>query len=299
LNLNIDVGAHEYPVDDTLTVLKKSVSLRCNNIPDVSDKRIGILFSGGVDCSVLASLAHLTLPNDFQIDLFNVAFENNRILASSSYEVPDRISGRISYQELCELYPKRKFNFYPIDIPNSRYYAARSRVVSLMNPNNSVMDLSIAIALWFASSVENECRIVLVGSGADEQLGGYSRHRNAWDVGGREQLIKELQLDIDRIPCRNLGRDDRCISDQGKEARFPFLDEDVVSYLSELPIESKMDMTLPRGQGEKRLLRLVARKLGFSDQVAFLPKRAIQFGARTAKLEVDGPNHGNEKISHI
>ena len=48
-----------------------------------------------------------------------------------------------------------------------------------------------------------------------------------------------------------------------------------------LPVQ--LDLTLPRGVGEKRLLREVASILG-CHVAAALPKRAIQFGSRMAKL---------------
>jgi len=93
-----------------------------------------------------------------------------------------------------------------------------------------------------------------------------------------------MQMDLDRISRRNLGRDDRCISDHGREARFPYLDERVVNFLNSLPVWKKADMRKPRGEGEKVLLRLAARKMGLSKST-FLPKRAIQFGSRIAKLK--------------
>lgn len=69
-----------------------------------------------------------------------------------------------------------------------------------------------------------------------------------------------------------------------RSCRFPYLDEEVVSFLSSLPVWEKTDLSLPRGVGEKLLLRLAARRLGLG-QSAVLPKRAIQFGSRIAKME--------------
>lgn len=66
--------------------------------------------------------------------------------------------------------------------------------------------------------------------------------------------------------------------------RFPYLDEDVVSFLNTLPVWEKADLSLPRGFGEKLLLRLAAVELGLGPS-AVLPKRAMQFGSRIAKLE--------------
>jgi len=70
--------------------------------------------------------------------------------------------------------------------------------------------------------------------GADELFGGYRRHRTALNVEGWNGLRNELQLDLARISTRNLGRDNRIISDHGCQGRLPYLDESVVSYVSSL-----------------------------------------------------------------
>jgi len=105
-------------------------------------------------------------------------------------------------------------------------------------------------------------KILLSGVGADEQMAGYGRHRTTYQRGGYETLRAELQMEVGRLWKRNLGRDDRCLSDHGKEARFPYLDEDVMAYLETLPLEEKCDMTRPLGEGDKLVLRKVARMIG-------------------------------------
>lgn len=126
-------------------------------------------------------------------------------------------------------------------------------------------------------------KILISGVGADEQLAGYGRHRTTFQRGGYDELRSELKMEVGRLWTRNLGRDDRCLSDHGKEARFPFLDEDVVAYLERLPVDRKCDMSEVPGVGDKRLLREVARMIGV-EFCSTLVKRAIQFGSRIAKV---------------
>ncbi|KAK3745284.1 hypothetical protein QZH41_013946 [Actinostola sp. cb2023] len=140
-------------------------------------------------------------------------------------------------------------------------------------------------------------QVLLVGMGADEQLGGYARHRTKFNQQGWLGLVHEMEMEVNRISERNLGRDDRCISDHGREARFPFLDEQVVSFLSSLPVWLKADPRLPRGTGEKILLRKSAKLLGLTSS-AVLPKRAIQFGSRIAKLE-SNKEKGSDKCTRL
>jgi asparagine synthetase B (glutamine-hydrolysing) len=111
----------------------------------------------------------------------------------------------------------------------------------------------------------------------------------------------QIQLDIDRLPTRNLGRDDRIISSHSVEARYPYLSLTFIDYVSSLPIETKMDFRLaePRSDGDvalgdKMLLRLAARRLGL-EQAAYRKKRAMQFGARSAKMEIEDRRPGGAR----
>ncbi|KAG6030931.1 hypothetical protein E4U19_000170 [Claviceps sp. Clav32 group G5] len=296
-----------------------------------SDARVAVLFSGGLDCTVLARLASDLLPGDQPIDLLNVAFENPRIASQHKglsqdelYELcPDRITGRKSFAELVQACPLRRFCLVTVNVPFTLTSEHRTEVVELMYPHGTEMDLSIAFALYFAARGEGLCqssvdsrqalpykttaRVLLSGLGADELFGGYVRHATAYSRRGYEGLVEELQLDVSRLGKRNLGRDDRVMARWEKEVRFPFLDEDFVRWAIGLSVEEKCDFAHSEVEGEsegeghalpepgKRILRLLAQELGMIE-VAREKKRAIQFGARTAKME-SGKVKGTTLIS--
>ena len=79
--------------------------------------------------------------------------------------------------------------------------------------------------------VKSKSKIVFSGLGADEVFGGYARYKTAFERGGIKEMEVEMSLDIDRLWHRNMSRDDRVISVNGKEARFPYLDYNLIRYL--------------------------------------------------------------------
>ncbi|KAI5862647.1 asparagine synthase-domain-containing protein [Durotheca rogersii] len=281
------------------------------------DVRVAVLFSGGLDCTVLARLAHEFVPCSQEIDLINVAFENPRQVAINKtlahreagdiYEAcPDRATGRKAFAELKSVCPDRRWRFIAVNVPFEEAMSHKPRIVSLMHPHNTEMDLSIAFALYFSARGIGHCyvdkpdweptppvvatpsRVLLSGLGADELFGGYARHEAAFKAGGYARVIDELKLDISRIGQRNLGRDDRVMAHWGKEVRFPYLDEELVRFAISSPVWEKCDFQNPSHPAvidpAKRILRVLADKLGIPG-VAREKKRAIQFGSRTAKME--------------
>jgi asparagine synthetase B (glutamine-hydrolysing) len=334
-------------------MLQRSLRLRIQNIPDPpqwspdDEVKIAVLFSGGLDCTVLARLAHDILPISEPIDLLNVAFENPRVAAAAAAkspaaftppyeECPDRITGRQSHAELQQICPGRHWRFIAIDIPYMQTLEHRDEIKRLMRPHNTEMDLSIACALYFASrgegrvpnsqtlalttSYSTSARVLLSGLGADELFAGYTRHAIAFSRRGFQGLIDEIDLDVSRLGKRNLGRDDRVISHWGREARYPYLDEEFLAWALARPVWQKCGFGRPASSsndagnrdGEevaertntqpeqalepgKEVLRLLAWKLGLR-KVAHEKKRAIQFGSRTAKME-KGRIKGTEVLS--
>ncbi|KAI0307607.1 asparagine synthase-domain-containing protein [Multifurca ochricompacta] len=347
-------------VDHLIFLLDRSVALRVSNIPQQSAEsssldrtsskkpvpaRVAVLFSGGIDSTTCAFLAHKHIPPNEPIDLLNIAFENPRKIRvqvdgnlgginkknakglrggiplggqlSGRYDpnflVPDRNTGLSELEELRRLCPGRQWNFVEIDVPYVEYQAAQPVVKSIMWPCQTNMDLSLAMALYFAACgvgkvrtspaaqphpYTSPARVLINGLGSDELLGGYGRHRTAYSTGGWQAVVDELQLELDRIPTRNLGRDDRVISAHGKETRHPFLSLDVVNFLVGLPVHMKMDPRLEAGIGDKMLLRLAAHRMGLVE-ASTRKKRAMQFGTHAARMEVGVADGGGTLLAGI
>lgn len=248
-----------------------------------------VLFSGGLDSAVVAALAARHCKQ--RLYLYNVSF-------GPTYEKSaDRQAALITHQTLQEQHREKDIVFRDIVVTWENMCAHEPHIRTILQPKATLMDVNIATALWFASGGgemnEHRPRVLLLGMGADELLGGYGRHRKAFEQGGWEELRKELKMDQERFWERNLGRDDRIVADHGCEARFPFLDSNVTTFLQSIPLSSICDFSLPPGQGDKRILRLVAERLGI-EHASGLVKRAIQFGSRISHLS-DAKRFGSRR----
>ena len=246
---------------------------------------VGILFSGGLDSVVLTALAAELVPPSLPLDLLNVSFDDNSA---------DRQAALQSHAELQTLYPNHTFRLVCIQADWDQIAEQQERIERLMHPKTTTMDLNISTALWFAvqgkgtlldgQPYHSTCRILLLGMGADEQMAGYGRHRKCIQNGaGYSRLRQELDMDMGRLWERNLGRDDRLVSDHGKEARFPYLDTHVINFLSSIELQNVCDFSQEPGIGDKQILRLIAQRLGLTT-ASGLVKRAIQFGSRIAHV---------------
>ena len=101
LHESVKIRAHCQPPYCKLCI--SSYPDKCNH------SKLAILFSGGLDSTVLAAVADQIWPAGETIDLLNVAFQSK-----GNFDVPDRLTGLQGLEELQKLNPDRKWNFVKV-----------------------------------------------------------------------------------------------------------------------------------------------------------------------------------------
>ncbi|KAI6231415.1 Asparagine synthase [Aphelenchoides besseyi] len=262
-------------------------------------KQLSICFSGGIDSLAVTISAAESLPDVRQFNLVNTSFGEDENQCNSG---ADRRKALECFEFLTKKYGAYRFSLILVNVNREQVAAEKPRVRELMRPKSTILDESLATVLFFGSRANGRqvfadghqglkfcpSNCALVGSGADELLGGYSRHRTAFQTGGFDQLHKELQMEIGRIGDRNFGRDDRIAHSNGVHLLAPFMSNDFVSWMNTVPLPYRVDFSEPRGHGEKRLLRVALRLLELPSNLTDTQKRAMQFGSNFAKMENRG-----------
>ena len=213
-------------------------------------KRTGVLFSGGLDSSLVALLA----SHYSDVVLYTAGAEG-----SPDLEWARNASDRLGL-------PLKEYVF---DIDDVRDAVPRV-IFAIEEPNP--MNLAIGIPLYFSTRLANEdgCRLLLSGQGADELFGGYAKYLNNPAL---------MERDLLEMGEKNLARDDKIAMLNSVEGRVPFLDLAVVSAALGTPIGSKI------GKGtRKAILRKVAVEFGLPKEIAGREKKAAQYGSHAQKL---------------
>lgn len=114
---------------------------------DLNSNSIAVLFSGGIDSSILAYLIASNIPEELEInlDLINISFGKG---------APDRNSGLIAYYELKKIFPHKKINLMLVDKDYEEVISREKEIMSLIYPKETHMDFNISTALHLATKLE-------------------------------------------------------------------------------------------------------------------------------------------------
>jgi asparagine synthase (glutamine-hydrolysing) len=225
-------------------------------------KEVGVMFSGGIDSTLLA---HLSQDLGVDTTLYCVGHEDSADFkfAQKSAEnmgLPLRLQ-KVSTEDVRKYLP---------------------RVLNAIEEFN-LMKLGVGMPAYIAAQMAGEdgVRVMLSGQGADELFAGYHRYLDFYQKKG-EEASEYLKKDIYNLYRVNLERDDGVTMAHGVELRVPFLDVDVINMAMDIPMKYKITSSSDRLR--KCILREVAQEMGVPEINVKRPKKAAQYGSGVDKM---------------
>ena len=240
-------------------LLKLSVSKRVEGLD-----KLGVIFSGGVDSSILALLLEeISCNKKLDITLYAVGSEGSKDLEAAKY-ASEYLGLPLKTQTVTPELIKKHLG----------------DVVHAIGDDN-LMKIGVGLTTYFATRMihEDGLKVAISGQGADELFGGYNRYLKSYENGDLEWEIRE---DISNMYHVNLERDDACSMLNSVEIRLPFLDNNLVEYAINLPVKNKISGT--EDVLRKNVLRKFAFNEGLDKEIAYRPKKAAQYGTGIDKI---------------
>ncbi|MDO8741476.1 MAG: diphthine--ammonia ligase [Candidatus Woesearchaeota archaeon] len=258
--INRDFFKIEPEIKDKLETIKNNVkSLLIGAVKRrLPETKFGLLFSGGLDSAVIASILK-KLGKKF--NCYTAVLEDNEMK-----QPHDLIAAKYAADAL-----GLKLNVVKIKLNDVEKYL--KKIVPLIEDSN-VVKVGVALTFFEACSRARKdgCKVVFSGLGSEEIFAGYKRHKDSANIN------KECLSGLLKLYERDLYRDDVITMFNSLELRLPFLDKKLVDYCLKIPGEYKI-----KNNQEKYILRLAAKDLGLKKEIYERKKKAAQYGSNFHK----------------
>lgn len=220
----------------------------------------GVLFSGGVDSSLIALLAKRA-GKDFTCYTLGFKEENSK-------EPEDIMVATVAAQEL-----GLKIKTIIVDLEKAEELIRKTAKI-LGSELNNVVNVGVGGVVLGCIEIAKKdgVRHLFSGLGSEEIFAGYQRHKLARDKQA------ECWQGLLNMHERDLLRDSAISSSTKINLLTPFLDEQLIATAMRVPAKFKID-----GKGSKLILREVAEELMLPKDIAWRGKRAAQYGSRLDK----------------
>jgi len=213
---------------------------------------LGILFSGGVDSSLLA----FELRSRPELTLCTMGRDG----------APDLKAGQEGATRLGLPWEPNVIGELEVAAAESRF---ASELVGLPPVSRTVL-LGLAVAITGARPSRLVC-----GQGADELFLGYAHYRGL----SADEASMRAQEDLDRLLATDWPRTLRIGEKAGKTLFAPYLSATFVRAARAVPTDSRIPREMP-----KRYFREWALARGLPAELALRPKKALQYGTGVAAL---------------
>lgn len=226
----------------------------------VTEKKIGIAFSGGVDSTMISKVCK---DMDYDITLLTIGFaESHDILFAK--EVNEQLN-----------YPHHILEIDPQDFP---------KIPSSINEKIKTDNLSWnenCIAFHYVSKLAQSLGIttVVTANGIDELFCGYNAYREAYS-GGESKILEVMEAKLDN-ELKMMKAVNMIASEFGVQILQPLLTPDFINYAKTVPITEKI--TDSEDLYRKHIIRKLASEIGVPEVSCNKRKKALQYGSKIHK----------------
>ena len=217
--------------------------------------RFGILFSGGVDSSLIAFIAKQLKCN---FTCYTVGIENS----------DDILWAQKVAKEYNFSFKYRIFNL-------EEFETILKDTIKILN-DADIVKVSVGSVLYSAGrlALEDKNNILFGGLGSEEIFAGYQRHEEALKQNDYESLHNECWNGFKAMHQRDLIRDFTIAKHLGLDLRTPYLDKELIKTGMSIHPMLKLDK-----ENKKIILREAAQFIGLKKEFAWRKKQAAQYGS--------------------
>jgi len=226
----------------------------------VSDKKIGVAFSGGVDSTLLAKLVK---DMEYDVHLLTIGFHGSHDI-NFAKEVNQLLNFPHSISE----------------IDPEKFKEVSDKIHQIIKSDNlSWNENSIAFYYVAELAQKNGLKTVVTANGIDELFCGYNSYREAIEK-GEDEVVKMMN---DKL--KNEG--EMMIAINTVTAEFgvkmvqPLLSQSFVDYSKKIPVSEKIHG--PDDMQRKHPIRELAMDYGVPEVAAKKQKKALQYGSQIHK----------------
>lgn len=242
----------------------------------------GLLYSGGLDSSILAKI--------MMQEYLSSSFTLLCVGLPNSYDL------RNAAKRATELGLELHRRVLTIDLVYEAVDGLK-RMDIIQDP----VFLTIAIPLFVGlQTLANEFQVktVFLGQGADEIFGGYQKYVDICSEYGQETARRSMIEDLRKLQNEQVLLEAKIAQVFSLNLVYPFLNPQIITRAQSYPVRTHIVYNSRGDVIRKALLRQMAKKLGLSENLVAQPKKAIQYGSGTVKLlRVLIKNKGYHNIS--
>lgn len=265
-------------------VLRNLISKAVEKRIEHSDVPVCLLCSGGVDSSIITTLASVLYPHR-QFKAYVIEYTGGGLGSDSFYA-----------KLVTDPLPNVELEVFKFDFQTA--IKALPDVIQLFE-SSDIQVIRAGIPMYLLAkhiSETSDYKVILSGEGADELFMGYSYFSLKEPT--NEQAQSESRRLVNNLHDFDILRAERSFSSNGLELRVPFLDRHVVNYVLEISPSLRLPQVKLGSEHmpkiEKHILRKSFEYLGIPESVLWRQKERLSDGVGFGWIP-DLMRHFNQK----